>query len=80
MNQPENKGREYRPGELELILSQPPTKENVGRLASSLGRSEAAIEIVYRIAYQPNAPFGSSADIQRQKIETAKTQLGFIKF
>ncbi|TFZ03390.1 hypothetical protein [Ramlibacter rhizophilus] len=80
MNHLENKGREYRVGELELILSLPPTKTNIAHLATSLGRSESAISIVYKIAYQPDAPFGSNADIQRQKIEAAKTQLGFMKF
>jgi hypothetical protein len=76
---PEYKGRPYRAGELELILSVAPTKENIGRLASSLGRSESAIEIVFRIAYQPDKPFGRNADIQRTKIQRAMKCLGFAK-
>jgi hypothetical protein len=78
--QPENKGRPYRKGELELILSIAPTTENIERLANSLGRSAKAIEIVYRIAYQPNQPFGAGAQIQRKKIETAKGKIGLTLF
>lgn len=78
--QPENKGRRYREGELELILSLAPTRSNIDRLASSLGRSVAAIEIVYRIAYFPEAPFGRAADVQRMKIELAKKAIGLYAF
>jgi len=74
----ENKGRPYREGELDLILSLPPTKENIKRLANSLGRSEDAIKIVYRIAYRPNEPFGKNADIQVKKIIIAKKRAGFV--
>jgi hypothetical protein len=74
----QHKGEQYREGELELILSLAPTRENRRRLALSLGRSEKAIEIVYRIAYRPGQPFGQSADTQRKKIEAAKRRLGFI--
>lgn len=74
---PENRGKEYRKGELELILGLAPTKQNIAHLAGALGRSERAIEIVYRIAYQPERPFGSAAETQRRKIEAAKERLGF---
>lgn len=77
---PENKGRPYRVGELELILSLPPTTDNVERLANSLGRSASAIEIVYRIAYFPGAPFGRTADVQRRKIEGAKKSIKLLTF
>jgi hypothetical protein len=76
---PEYKGRPYRAGELELILSIAPTDQNIRRLAGSLGRSESAIGIVYRIAYQPDKPFGRNADIQRTKIEAAMARVGFAK-
>lgn len=79
-DKPENKGRIYRSGELELILSLPPTTDNIANLAGALGRSPKAIEIVYRIAYQPTQPFGTDADVQRKKIEAAKTKLGFALF
>jgi len=75
---PEHKGDRYREGELELILNLAPTHDNVRRLAKSLGRSIKAIEIVYRIAYQPGRPFGRDAEIQRSKIEQAKSSLRFI--
>ena len=76
----ENKGTRYRKGELELILSLSPTKANIDRLATSLGRSAAAIEIVYRLAYQPGQRFGATAEAQRKKISKAKESLGLTLF
>ena len=73
---PINKGLKYRSGELELILSLAPTEDNIKRLALTLGRSKEAIEIVYRIAFQPNQPFAKDAGSQRKKVETAKSKLG----
>lgn len=77
---PAHRGETYRKGELELILTLAPTRENIERLSSSLGRSASAIEIVYRIAYRPGEPFGKLAAIQRRKIASAKARLGFATF
>jgi hypothetical protein len=41
----------YKEGELEVILSMVPTENNIKWLSRLLERSEAAIEIVYKIAY-----------------------------
>lgn len=69
------KGMHYRPGELEVILSLAPTVANIGWLSRLLGRSEAAIEVVYKIAYE-HGPFGKGAGIQEQKILQAKRRVG----
>ena len=52
MQSASRKGTHYRPGELEVILSLAPTAANIGWLNRLLGRSEAAIEVVYKIAYE----------------------------
>ena len=73
----ERKGQPYRDGELEVILSLVPTEANVARLAQLLGRSEEAITIVYRIAYE-RGDFGQSAEAQRRKIHAARRRLGIV--
>jgi hypothetical protein len=66
--------REYREGELELILSLAPTAENLQRLAKVLGRSESALQLVYRAAYGHGAfPQGKAFNA---KVLTAKHNLG----
>ena len=71
----ERKWKPYREGELEQILSLAPTKTNIKYLAKLLERSEGAIEIVYRIAYE-DGPFGNNADIQLEKVMKAKQRVG----
>ena len=65
----------YKDGELEVILSLVPTVDNIKRLSSLLGRSEEAIEIVYRIAFE-HGPFGRQATVQERKIMAAKKRVG----
>lgn len=72
---PANRGKPYRDGELEVILSVVPTTDNICWLATLLEREERAIEVVYRIAYGYGA-FGKSAGIQRQRIMAAKKRVG----
>ena len=65
----------YQDGELEVILSLAPTSENIARLGRLLGRSEGAIEVVYKIAFE-HGPFGQGATIQERKIMQAKKRVG----
>lgn len=69
------KGSEYRAGELEVILSLAPTKANIHWLSLLLERSEDAIRIVYRLAYD-HGDFGKDALAQRRKIVEAKERVG----
>jgi len=69
------KGQEYADGELEIILSLVPTEQNIEHLARLLERSDDAIRIVYRQAYE-KGDFGKNASVQRQKIRDAKQRLG----
>lgn len=71
----ERGGKPYKEGELEIILSLAPTKANVKWLSTLLGRSEEAIKIVYKIAFE-HGPFGENADIQERKIIEAKEKVG----
>ena len=71
------KNKPYRPGELEVILSQAPTAQNVKFLAELLERSEEAIEIVFKLAFG-HGTFGRTAEIQRRKILKAKERVGII--
>ena len=64
----------YKEGELEVILSLPPTSANVFWLSKLLERSEEAIKIVYKIAFE-HGPFASSADVQQRKIAAAKKRV-----
>ncbi|MBT1077181.1 MULTISPECIES: hypothetical protein [Geobacter] len=68
-------GKPYKDGELEVILSLAPTKDNIRWLSILLERSEEAIEIVYKIAFE-HGPFGENADIQERKIIDAKERVG----
>lgn len=72
---PNRTGKPYKEGELEVILSLAPTKENIKWLSVLLERSEEAIEIVYKIAFE-HGPFGENADIQERKIIEAKERVG----
>jgi hypothetical protein len=65
----------YREGELEIILSLAPTADNIRNLSTLLERSEEAIKIVYKIAFE-NGPFGREATIQTLKILKAKKRVG----
>lgn len=69
------KNESYKPGELEIILSMAPTAANIRWLSVLLERSEAAIEIVYKIAFE-HGPFGKDAGIQAKKILDAKKRVG----
>lgn len=69
------KNAPYRAGELETILSMVPTADNIKWLSQLLERSEDAIKIVYRIAYE-HGPFGKNADIQEKKVIEAKRRVG----
>ena len=71
----ERKSMTYRAGELEVILSLPPTSKNIGWLSELLGRTPAAIEIVYKIAFE-HGPFAQQAGIQERKILEAKKRVG----
>lgn len=67
----------YRPGELEVILSLAPTKQNIKWLAMLLERSEPAIELVYKIAFE-HGPFGQDAEVQTRKVLAAKRSVGIV--
>lgn len=72
---PSRTNEPYKEGELEVILSLAPTKENVRWLSILLERSENSIAIVYKIAYE-HGPFGKRAKIQEKKIFEAKERVG----
>ena len=67
------KNHPYKPGELEVILRQAPTADNIRWMSLLLDRSEDAVEIVYKIAYQIG-PFGIDDGVQTKKILAAKPQ------
>jgi hypothetical protein len=71
------RGKPYRLGELEVILSLAPTAKNVKLLSELLDRTEEAIEIVFKLAFEHGC-FGRTADIQRGKILKAKKRVGII--
>jgi hypothetical protein len=64
----------YKDGELEVILSLPPTSNNIFWLSKLLERSEDAIKIVYKIAFE-HGPFAKGATIQQRKIAVAKKRV-----
>ncbi len=72
---PARKNVPYKDGELDIILSLAPTADNINRLSRLLDRSEGAIEIVYKIAFE-HGPFSKSATVQRAKILAAKKRVG----
>jgi len=67
--------KEYREGELEVILSLAPTEANIGWLSKLLGRSKGAIQIVYKIAFE-HGSFARAASAQQAKILEAKKRVG----
>ena len=71
------KNRPYRDGELEVILSLAPTAANIKWLSTLLERSEEAIEVVYKLAFE-HGPFGSEAGIQERKVVEAKKRVGIV--
>jgi hypothetical protein len=68
------KGNPCKVGELETILSLAPTETNIRWLSVLLERSESAIEIVCKIAFE-HGPFGKEAGIQERKVIEAKEQV-----
>lgn len=72
---PSRTGKPYKEGELEVILSLSPTKANIFWLSKLLERSEASIQIVYKIAFE-HGPFGKDSGIQEKKIIEAKERIG----
>jgi hypothetical protein len=71
---PTRKNLPYKEGELEVILSLPPTSANIFWLSKLLDRSEDAIKIVFKIAFE-HGPFAGAASIQQQKIAEAKKRV-----
>lgn len=69
------KGTPYAAGELELLLSLAPTHANIQYLSQVLQRSEPAIAIAFKKAYERGA-FGKSAVSQGRKIAAAKRRVG----
>jgi len=65
----------YKEGELEVILSLPPTAANIYWLSQLLDRSTEAVEIVYKIAFE-HGRFGKAAAAQQKKIMAAKKRVG----
>ncbi len=72
---PGRTGKPYREGELEVILSLAPTKDNIYWLSKLLERSEKSIQIGYKIAFE-HGPFGKDFGIQEKKIIGAKERIG----
>lgn len=73
---PTRKNEPYKDGELEIILSLAPTADNINRLSRLLERSEKAIEIVYKLAFE-YSPFSKHASgVQQRKVIEAKKRLG----
>ena len=65
----------YKEGELEVILSLPPTIANIHWLSKLLDRSEEAVSIVYKIAFD-HGPFAKGATVQQRKVMAAKKNVG----
>lgn len=72
---PANINKEYREGELEVILSLAPTEANIEWLSKLLDRSKGAIQIVYKIAFE-HGRFARAASAQQSKILDAKKRVG----
>lgn len=64
---PPRTNKPYRDGELEVILSLAPTHTNIKWLSVLLERTEEAIEIVYKIAFE-HGPFAKQSGIQEKKV------------
>ena len=63
----ERKGKEYKEGELEIILALAPTEQNITNLSKLLDRTPDAIKLVYRIAFE-YGPFAKEATSQEKKV------------
>jgi len=72
---PSRSNKPYKDGELEVILSLPPTAANIYWLSRLQDRSEEAIEIVFKIAFE-HGPFAKAATVQQRKIIAAKQRVG----
>lgn len=72
---PSRRNEPYREGELEVVLSLPPTAANIYWLSKLLDRSTDAIEIIYKIAFE-HGPFAKAATTQQRKITAAKQRVG----
>lgn len=72
---PGRTGKPYKEGELEVILSLPPTTQNIRWLRKLLERTEKSIQIVYKIAFERGL-FGKDSVIQEKKIIEAKERIG----
>jgi hypothetical protein len=72
---PMRKNAPYKAGELEVILSLAPTASNIRWFAILLDRSEDAVALVYRIAFE-HGPLGKDAPVQERKIIEAKRAAG----
>ena len=72
---PGRTNKPYKEGKLDVILSLAPTAGNIQRLSRLLERSEEAIEIVYKIAFE-HGPFAHAATVQTRKILEAKKRVG----
>jgi hypothetical protein len=68
------RSKEYREGELELILSLSPTTDNIRWLSKALQRSESAIHVVYRFAYG-HGKFGVGSEAIDKKVLEAKRRV-----
>lgn len=76
-----NKNKPYTQEEIDLILSVIPNRTNSSNLASALGRTRDAIELIYEIAYnvkllRDNLDDNNPRNDVFQKIANAKTKLG----
>ncbi len=72
---PSRTNEPYKDGELEVILSLPPTSASIYWLSKLLDRSEKAIEIVYKIAFG-DGPFSKGGStVQQRKIVAAKKRV-----
>jgi hypothetical protein len=72
---PSRTNQPYKDGELEVVLSLAPTDSNIRWLGRLLDRSEAAIIVIYRIAFE-HGPFGRDDRIQVRKVLAAKRRVG----
>ena len=68
-------GAPYINGELELILRLVPTRVNIQNLSKLLERTEEAIGLVFKVAYE-RGKFGATAVCMKRKIALAKKRVG----
>ena len=70
------KNKPYKNGELETILSLAPTRQNIKFLSELLGRTEGAIKIVYKIAFEHGSFGTKGSGVQEKKVLAAKKRVG----